>query len=69
MSRPLVDQLQKDGTHDRPKLDAETRAALLQPFLDDFALLEQLTGESFEAWRGHRDGDSFASRKAIAGGW
>lgn len=62
MSRPLVDQLQNGGDHARPKLSEEARAILLEPFLEDIALLEELTGEVFDAWRQHRDGDSFHSR-------
>jgi Sulfotransferase family len=63
-SRPLVNHLQNGGDPARPKLTPADRAALLQPFLPDIDLLEKVTGESFEQWRVHRDGDSFHSRRA-----
>lgn len=67
-SRPLVDQLHRWGEAARPRLTPEQRARLLRPFLDDIALLERVTGESFDAWRHHRGGDSFhARREATAG--
>ena len=37
---------------------------LREPFLEDIALLEDLTGESFDDWREHRAGDSFHTRRA-----
>lgn len=64
MSRPLVGQLQNGGNPARPQLTAEQRTTLLEPFLDDISLLEEVTGESFDTWREHRAGDSFHSRKA-----
>ena len=63
VSRPIVRQLHSRGDPARPKLTSEQRAVLLRPFLDDIELLEQVTGESFEDWRVHRDGDSFHSRR------
>lgn len=71
LSQPLVNQLQKGGDPARPKLARAQRAALLEPHLSDIALLDALTGESFDEWRQHRDGESFASRaatRAAAGG-
>lgn len=65
-SRPLVAQLHSRGRHDRPKLTPEQRTALLEPFLADIELLEQVTGDSFDHWRRHRDGDSFRTRRAPA---
>ena len=62
-SRPLINQLHGQGDPARPKLTAEQRATLLEPFLGDIALLEEVTGQSFETWRQHRDGDSFHSRR------
>ena len=44
-------------------LTPEQRDQLRAPFLPDIELLEQVTGESFDQWRHHRDGDSFQSRK------
>lgn len=64
VSRPLIDQLQRGGGEARPKLTPEQRAALLEPHLPDIDLLERLTGESFEEWRGYRDGSTFDSRRA-----
>ncbi|MGZ4426769.1 MAG: sulfotransferase family protein [Nocardioidaceae bacterium] len=66
LSRPLVGQLQNGGDPARPKLTEEQRDALREPFLPDIELLEQVTGQDFGAWRQHRDGDSFAARKAAA---
>lgn len=68
VSRPLVAQLHRRGSADRPRLDPDRRARLLEPFLDDIERLEQLTGESFEAWRRHRGGDTFHSRRTGIGG-
>jgi len=62
VSRPLVEQLHQRGNPDRPRLTPEVRAALREPFLEDIDLLEAVTGESFEQWRIHRDGDSFHTR-------
>ena len=65
LSRPLIDQLQKGGDPARPKLTPDQRRVLLEPHLPDIALLEEVTGESFDAWRTtERAGDSFASRAA-----
>jgi hypothetical protein len=63
LSRPLVGQLQSGGDSARPKLTMEQRLALQEPFLPDIDLLEKVTGESFDIWRRHRDGDSFHSRR------
>ena len=38
---------------------------LLEPHLPDIELLEQVTGESFEDWKGYRDGGSFESRRRL----
>ena len=54
------------ATRSRPKLTPEQRELLLAPHLEDIALLEQLTGESFEEWRTYRDGGSFESRRSAA---
>ncbi|HEX6874663.1 MAG TPA: sulfotransferase [Nocardioidaceae bacterium] len=64
VSRPLVRQLHSGGKAARPKLTEEQRQELLDPFLEDIALLEEITGDSFDIWRQHRDGDSFHSRTA-----
>jgi Sulfotransferase family len=62
-SKPLLDQLRSGSSPERPKLTAEQREVLRQPFLDDIALLEEVTGSSFDEWRAHRDGESFHSRR------
>ena len=63
VSRPLINQLHKGGEPGRPKLTPEQRTRLLEPHLEDIALLEEVTGESFAQWRTYREGDSFASRR------
>jgi hypothetical protein len=60
----LVGQLHQRGNPERPRLTPEQRDALREPFLEDIALLEELTGESYEDWRTHRDGDSFHTRQS-----
>jgi hypothetical protein len=65
LSKPLVAQLHGSGHPARPKLTAEQRSALLEPFLPDIDLLEQVTGEDFGTWRGHRDGATFQDRRAV----
>jgi len=67
ISKPLVAQLHKNGDAARPRLTPEQRAALLEPHLPDIELLERVTGESFEDWKGYREGGSFESRRAAAG--
>ena len=64
MSRPLIRGLHSGGNPARPKLTAEQRRALVEPCHDDIALLEQITGDSFGAWRQHRDGETFHSRRS-----
>jgi hypothetical protein len=64
VSKPLINQLHKGGEVDRPKLTPEQRQALLDPHLPDIALLEELTGESFEDWKTYREGSSFAGRRS-----
>ncbi|MGZ4436393.1 MAG: sulfotransferase family protein [Nocardioidaceae bacterium] len=64
VSRPLVAQLHQRGNPARPRLSPEQREALRAPFLEDIALLEKVTGESYDDWRVHRDGDSFHTRQA-----
>jgi hypothetical protein len=64
VSKPLVSQLHWGGDAARPKLTPEQRDALLQPHLEDIALLEEITGESFEQWKTYREGSSFADRRS-----
>jgi hypothetical protein len=63
VSKPLINQLHKGGDPSRPKLTPGQREALLAPHLEDIALLEDITGESFEQWRTYREGSSFQSRR------
>jgi hypothetical protein len=66
-SRPLIARLHKGGDPARPRLTPGQRDALLEPHLPDIELLEQVTGESFEDWKGYRDGGSFETRRVDAG--
>ena len=66
-SRPIIGQLHQRGNPARPRLTPEQREALREPFLDDIALLEQVTGESYDDWRSHRDGDTFHTRQSAEG--
>jgi hypothetical protein len=50
LERALLRRLQRDQ-HLREPLTAEQRAALLPAFLDDIALLEDVSGRSFAHWR------------------
>ncbi len=63
-SRPLVDQLHRGGAPARPKLTPEQRIELLKPHREDIALLEHVTGHSYQDWLGYRDGGTFDSRQA-----
>ena len=63
VSKPLISQLHRGGDAARPKLTPEQRHVLLQPHLEDIALLEEITGESFEQWKSYREGGSFHSRR------
>ena len=69
-SRPLIAQLHKGGDPNRPALTPDQRAELLAPHLPDIELLEKVTGESYDEWKGYRDGGSFSSRRGLvaAGG-
>ena len=64
-SQPLLRELHRNGVH-RPTLAPSERREVLDPMLDDLALLERLTGDSFEDWRGERSRGSFGSRTAQA---
>jgi hypothetical protein len=66
-SRPLVGQLHQRGNPARPRLTPEQGEILRAPFLEDISLLEQVTGESFDDWRSHRDGHSFHTRQSERG--
>ncbi|MGY1643968.1 sulfotransferase [Geodermatophilus sp. SYSU D00703] len=62
-SRPLVAALHA-GRAPRPAMPVEVRREVLAPLLDDIALLEELTGESFADWKGDTGRGDFRSRSA-----
>ncbi|MGY1605048.1 sulfotransferase family protein [Geodermatophilus sp. SYSU D00815] len=64
-SRPLLAALH-GGRVPRPPLPVEVRREVLAPLLDDIALLEELTGESFADWRSDTGRGDFRSRAATA---
>jgi Sulfotransferase family len=61
VSRPLTRELHRQGIH-RPALEPSERRQVLEPMLEDLDLLERLTGESFEDWRGDQGRGAFRSR-------
>jgi Sulfotransferase family len=65
VSRPLLAALHA-GRTPRPPLPVEVRREVLGPLLDDIALLEELTGESFADWKGDTGRGDFRSRQAAA---
>ena len=60
-SVPLVARLSSHGTK-RPRLSPEQRAALVDVFADDIALLGRLTGEDFSDWLSADSRGSFDER-------
>ncbi|NEK57999.1 sulfotransferase [Geodermatophilus sabuli] len=60
-SRPLVAALHA-GRTPRPPMPVEVRREVLEPLLADIALLEELTGESFDDWKGDTGRGDFRSR-------
>jgi hypothetical protein len=58
---PLRSMLHKGGSR-RPALTVEQRRAALTPLLDDIALLEEVTGESFDNWRADAGRGEFSQR-------
>lgn len=65
-SRPLLRVMHVGQSGLRPSLSPEVRAAILAPLLDDIALLERVTGESFGDWRSTADRGSFVARASAA---
>lgn len=51
VERRLLQALQ-EGSGPRPRIAPEARRALLQEYRDDVALLERLTGDSYQDWFG-----------------
>ncbi len=64
-SRPLTAALHFGGAEQRPRLDPDQRAELVAECLDDIALLEELTGQSFDDWRSTTGRGSFRERTKI----
>jgi hypothetical protein len=62
LSRPLIAAMHAGGTV-RPPLPVEVRREVLEPMLEDIALLEQLTGKSFGDWKGDVGRGDFRSRQ------
>ena len=62
LSRPLLGALHAGGAT-RPKLDPEVRRELVQEFVEDVALLESLTGESYQDWLGDEGRGAFVTRR------
>jgi Sulfotransferase domain len=58
---PLRSMLHEGGGS-RPALTVEQRRAALSPLLDDIALLEEVTGESFDTWRADAGRGEFSQR-------
>ncbi|MGY1650685.1 sulfotransferase [Geodermatophilus sp. SYSU D01119] len=61
-SRPLLAALHA-GRAPRPPMPVEVRRAVLAPLLPDIALLEEVTGESFDDWRRDTGRGDFRSRR------
>jgi hypothetical protein len=61
LSRPMLAALHA-GRAPRPQLPVEVRREVLAPLLDDIALLEEVTGESFADWRADTGRGDFRSR-------
>ena len=62
VSRPLLAALHAGGAA-RPPLPVEVRREVLEPLLPDIELLEELTGESFDDWKGDTGRGHFGSRR------
>jgi hypothetical protein len=63
-SRPLLRAMHGGRSTPRPALTARQRREVLEPLLPDIARLEDVTGESFDDWRGSHGRGSFAERSA-----
>lgn len=61
-SRPLLAALHSGGAN-RPVLDPELRLSLVASFVDDIAVLESVTGESYQDWLHHEGRGSFTDRR------
>jgi hypothetical protein len=63
LSRPLIAAMHA-GRAPRPPMPVEVRREVLAPVLEDIALLEDLTGESFADWKRDTGRGDFRSRSA-----
>ncbi|RZS91352.1 sulfotransferase family protein [Motilibacter rhizosphaerae] len=61
-SRPLLRAYHAGGAA-RPTLSVEARREVQAPLLDDIAVLEEVTGESFADWRGEQGRGEFRARQ------
>ena len=64
-SLPLQWLIQRAPQH-RPELSEDDRATLIEYFLEDIALVEELTGWDLEQWRAYRNGGTYSVRKSWA---
>jgi hypothetical protein len=64
-SLPLQWLIQRTPQH-RPELAEHDRAALIDYFADDIAVLEAETGWDLDQWRSYREGGTYSVRKSWA---
>jgi hypothetical protein len=64
-SLPLQWLMQRTPEH-RPELDEADRAELIDYFLDDIAVVEEITGWDLRTWRTYRAGGTYSVRKSWA---
>jgi hypothetical protein len=64
-SRPLLAALHARAVQ-RPALPVDVRREVLEPLVPDIELLEELTGESFDDWKGDTGRGHFSSRRQSA---
>jgi hypothetical protein len=62
-SKPLLRTLKRRHAN-RPELSPVQRSELAATFTDDIALLERLTGDSFDDWSGLRETGPYSVRMA-----
>ncbi len=67
LSVPLIAAMHA-GKAPRPPLPVAVRREVLGPLLPDIALLEEITGESFDDWRGDTGRGDFRSRQGSSAG-
>lgn len=62
---PLLWALKREERN-RPELREEDRERLIEFFVDDIELLEELTGESYREWLSYRTGGTYSVHKSCA---